>query len=320
MVAATEAVATPDYAGPWFDSPFFEKLLADSELSRGERRQVERFASDGYLILEPEDLGTGDFDALADRVLADVEPLYGDASRVQDAWAVSDAVRQLALAPGAIELVERLYRRETVPFQTLNFRLGTQQATHSDSFHFHCLPKFFMCGMWVALEEVDEQNGPLHVYPGSHRLPDYDLLDLGLPAVGNGDTSEVDRRYSEFVAEALAASGLARKRLTLRRGQAVLWAANLYHGGDAIADPGRTRRSQVTHYYFNDCVYYSPMRSDRGHGKLAFQRVRNIRTGERQPLRYDGKRVRPGVSDVVRWYAPIVMQRVGVWRKDSRRF
>ena len=33
-----------------------------------------------------------------------------------------------------------------------------------------------MCGVWVALEDITEDNGPLHYYPGSHRLPDYDAF------------------------------------------------------------------------------------------------------------------------------------------------
>jgi hypothetical protein len=314
------ATDTPEYAGPWFDSPFFERLLDESGLQGAQRSQLERFAADGYLILGPTDLGLDRVDSLLERIEEQTTPLYEGASRLHDAWVVAAAVRELALAPGVIELLERIYRRDPIPFQTLNFRVGTEQATHSDTFHFHCLPKFFMCGVWVALEDIDDANGPLHVYPGSHRLPDYDLLDLGLAGGGNRDTGAAEQQYSRFVGEMLDASGLERRRLTLKRGEAVLWAANLYHGGDAIADSSRTRKSQVTHYYFNDCVYYSPMRSDRARGNLALQRVRDIQTGKPVPLRYNGGRVRPRFSDVARWYAPGVMQRLGIWKKDSRRF
>jgi hypothetical protein len=45
------------------------------------------------------------------------------------------------------------------------------------------------------------------------------------------------------------AKQLVRAEIHLRRGLAVVWAANLLHGGSPIHDPTRTRGSQVTHYY-----------------------------------------------------------------------
>ena len=33
------------------------------------------------------------------------------------------------------------------------------------------MPEGFMCGVWVALEDMDMDNGPLVYYPGSHQLP-----------------------------------------------------------------------------------------------------------------------------------------------------
>ncbi len=294
-------------------------MLEESGLEGDERRQLERFVEDGYLILDPTDLGIDDVDRLLDAIEEQTAPLYEGASRLHDAWVVCDAVRTLALAPGVLALLERLYRREPIPFQTLNFMVGTQQAVHSDAFHFHCLPKFFLCAVWVALEDTDDDNGPLVVYPGSQRLPDYDLLDIGL-AGGNRDMTAAEEKYSRFVAEMLDARDLEPKRLHLRRGQVIVWAANLQHAGDSIADPSRTRKSQVTHYYFADCVYYTPMRSDRARGRLALRRDRDIRTGKRIPLRFEGERVRPSLSDMARWYAPGLMQRLGIWKKDSRRF
>jgi hypothetical protein len=317
---AVEPAEPPPYAGPWFDSPFFERLIERKGLSEEEIEQVERFARDGYIVLEPEQLGIDDLDAVATRIIEDMEPHYGDGSRVQDGWVISDAVRELALAPGVQSILELLYQRETVPFQTLNFKVGTQQDTHSDSFHFHCLPKFFVCGVWVALEDVDEDNGPLHYYRGSHRLPDVDVLDLGVSPVGNRNTDSLAEPYGRFVGQMLRESGLPRERLFARKGQALIWAANLYHGGDPIRDPSRTRHSQVTHFFFKNCVYYSPIRSDLALGKLAFRRPRNIRTRRYEPLRFDGRRIPIRLSDRMRWTAPKVMQPLRVWKKDSRRF
>ena len=35
----------------------------------------------------------------------------------------------------------------------------------------------------------------------------------------------------------------------------------------AVRDPESTRLSQVTHYYFEDCVYYKPVHSDTALGE-----------------------------------------------------
>ena len=124
-----------------------------------------------------------------------------------------------------LDTLRLLYGRAPIPFQTLNFDAGTQQAAHSDTIHFHCSPPHFMAGVWVALEDVDERNGALFVYPGSHRLPSFDMTQLGLEPA-NRDYGH----YEERVAEILAAGPLEREVLPMRKGQAVIWAANLLHG------------------------------------------------------------------------------------------
>jgi ectoine hydroxylase-related dioxygenase (phytanoyl-CoA dioxygenase family) len=49
-----------------------------------------------------------------------------------------------------------LYGREPRPFQTLNFKVGTQQRPHSDQVDFNTEPPGLMCGVWVAMEDIDE--------------------------------------------------------------------------------------------------------------------------------------------------------------------
>ena len=80
-----------------------------------------------------------------------------------------------------------------------------------------------------------------------------------LPArPGHGEAAEDERRMAAIVAK----SGLEHEELHLKKGQAVIWAANLLHGGRPIRDPERTRHSQATHYYFEDCAHYIALMSD----------------------------------------------------------
>ncbi|MCE3267222.1 MAG: Phytanoyl-CoA dioxygenase [Solirubrobacterales bacterium] len=265
---------TPYFGGPWFMSPFFERELQQRGLDEETEAMVRTFAERGYIVLD--DLGV-DFDAVGDRVIADLAPVHqeGDEvfNRIQDAWTESEAVRSLAVAPKVLSLLETLYGKRPIPFQTLNFLRGSQQQTHSDSFHFHSFPKHYMCGVWVALEDLTENNGPLHYYPESHLLPDYEAF-----GPDRGD------EFVSFIGELVEAYGLEREQATLKRGQALVWSANLLHGGDPVTDIGATRKSQVTHYFFDGCSYLSPVDSDMKRGLIQFRRIVDVGTGEAIPL------------------------------------
>jgi hypothetical protein len=279
------SIERPPYDGPWFMSPALEEELARRQLAPEQEQLVRSYAKNGYLVLD--DLGLGGFDALADRVRDALAPLHdgGAYNRIADAWTTSPDVRAIATAPTVLSLLELLYGRRPIPFQTLNFWRGSQQHTHSDATHFHSFPANMMCGVWVALEDTDDRNGALHYYPGSHRFRDY--AELGL--VHGKDAYGED--YDRFVKATIAAEGLTKEKPFLKRGQAILWSAGLLHGGDPVTDPERTRISQVTHYYFEGCSYFNPVRSDAATGRVFFRQIVDVGTGKLQPARINGRRV-----------------------------
>ena len=53
----------------------------------------------------------------------------------------------------------------------------------------------------------------------------------------------------------------------------------------------RSRFSQVTHYYFRDCAYYTPMYSDPFYGSIFFREMTDIATGEAIPNTVSGYKV-----------------------------
>ena len=213
---------------------------------------ARQYHTDGYAVIP----GVVSDDVIM-RVIEDmIEPL-SERNRVQDAWKFSSAVRELAVMPEVLEVLRVLYGREPVPFQTLNFEYGTQQRAHSDTVHFSSLPRRYMCGVWVALEDIDTRNGPVFYYPGSQRLPDPFFQRFGLEA---GLASYPD--YEVAQEALLAAHGLAPVEFHAKAGDILIWSANLVHGGRPILDDGRTRWSQVTHYFFDGCVYVTPLYSD----------------------------------------------------------
>jgi hypothetical protein len=302
---------------PWFESPFFERELERANIAEPLLGRVRSFAANGYVVF---DLDRTDFDEKAKQIeTALAQEFEAEGNRVQDAWTFVPAVRELATDPTVLATLEALYRRRPVPFQTLNFLRGTEQATHSDLVHFNSLPPRYMAGVWIALEDVGPESGPLHYFPGSHRLPVFELHDLGLAGSSLSNRDEQYDVYNDFVGELLVESGLEKETLALKKGQALIWAANLLHGGEPILDPTSTRRSQVTHCYFEESRYYTPLYSDPPLGKYSWRQVTNIATGEVEPHRYAGKTIGLPVQTRVRSVVEHRLRRSEKGRRRLRR-
>jgi Phytanoyl-CoA dioxygenase (PhyH) len=284
---------------PWTESPFFGHELNESSLSDKDKAFVKDFADNGFVVFDT-DLDGSVIDELNQTMAPHFEKIIGADKRIQDAWAFNESVRKVASSDNILDKLRLLYQREPFPFQTLSFPMGTQQKTHSDMVHFNSIPQRFMCGVWVALEDVTNDNGPLHYYPKSHKLPFYDMIDLGVKASDNVATKKAIMAYAvdytNFIAEMIQALGLPKKVLTIKKGQAMIWSANLLHGGEIIYKPGSSRHSQVTHYYFEDCLYYTPRLSDIAINKLYLSDLIDIRTGKKIVNRYFGKEVKPATK------------------------
>lgn len=184
-------------------------------------------------------------------------PPVFDPNRTQDAWQDCVAIHQLATHPRVLGALRSLYGREPRPFQTLNFPKGTQQPTHSDSIHFNCEPFGLMCGVWVALEDVGPDQGPLEYYPASHKLPFIDFSHIGVKAHPKNY-----HQYEKHIESFIGRKKMTRELGVVSRGQVIIWSANLLHGGSRQADINRSRHSQVTHYYFQGAKPWRPMFSD----------------------------------------------------------
>ena len=88
-----------------------------------------------------------------------------------------------------LEFLENYFKDTPCACQTLTYVNGSEQNAHQDSIHLTPYPNGFMCGVWVALEDVQENSGELFVYPGSHRCGSLRAGPLGLHKVVNDDYS-----------------------------------------------------------------------------------------------------------------------------------
>lgn len=266
--------------------PDFERSEAFRAGTEEEQAMVRALARDGVAVIDP---AIPDFDAVAAEVIRETSKLLPGAGRLQDAWRRIDAVRAVATNSHVMKLLAFAYGRKPLPFQTLNFTVGTQQRTHSDTVHFDCFPRNFMCGAWVAYEDTDTSNGALHYVTGSHRLPVLALEDFGIPGSTYRTRDAVSKRYEQALEAYVAKMDLEKRVIPLRKGQALIWTANVFHGGEPILDKSRTRYSQVTHYYFDQCLYTQPLWSDLHGGRVMYKKVFDIAENRYVTSMYNGR-------------------------------
>ena len=253
------------------------------------------FEENGYLKL---DLGlTEDY---CQKIILELAKSYQErsANRLTDAWQQCGNVKQLADNQLIKKTLLELLGREPIPFQTLNFCTGSEQKSHSDTIHFHSLPPFYMCGVWIALEDIKPESGPLHYYPGSHKLPIVDTAHIGGKLDLDSSHEHIYQQYEAYMEEYIASKQLRKEVLSIKRGEALIWSANLLHGGEAVETLGLSRHNQVTHYYFKDCHYFTPLFSDVPKGELLDRSIMNISTGETYSAGFSQRQVKSGLKQL----------------------
>lgn len=252
---------------PWLDRPdALENLEQNPEFqSFGQKLQVEirRFVTDGYLVLEnffsPED--TLALNAEVDTLLNSGRAGFNYTGRkIFNLWEQSQLAKERFFQNAELlRLLSFLFDKPAVPFQSLNFTHGSEQRAHSDSIHMTTEPPGYLAATWIALEDCDKDCGPLFYYPGSHRLPfvSTDDYDSGNSTFALG--SDSNRRYEDKIESMIVAKGLEKKAFLARRGDVLIWHANLLHGGAPILREAATRRSMVCHYFAEGVICYHEM-------------------------------------------------------------
>lgn len=286
---------------PLIESPLFSVLKAEWGLTPQEERIADDLHIKGYAVFDfPDD----SIDDRIERIRVHLGPCYdvdfenpqsdktAGERRIQDAWRFDEDVHAIAANQYVLDLLSKLYGRKAFPFQTLNFPVGTQQDSHSDSVHFSSLPERFMCGVWLAMEDISPDAGPLFYYPGSHKWPIMTNALVGRRGYGS-DLKSAQDPYGPAWQALCAAHGAQEETFLARKGQALIWCANLLHGGSRQNDARLTRWSQVTHYYFDDCIYYTPAFSDEAIGKLDMRTLVSISDGDERTSLYLGEEVEP---------------------------
>ena len=227
------------------------------ELTSAQKAQYEQ---DGYTILK----GLFDVDE-CDRFVDHMMDLHAGRERIDGfqfaAWVVNMAPRnaddwsrtrnQHLYDPMTMDwlLNPRLRRPlrtclddEPEAIQTMYFYKGSEQRRHQDAYH---LPGCMSA--WIALQDVDERNGSIHVQLGSHRGPILDKKDFtededGKPGPWYGWNHEdaFDALFER--------NGFPEIAVEAAKGDAVLFHGRLIHRGGPILEPDSFRHVLACHY------------------------------------------------------------------------
>jgi ectoine hydroxylase-related dioxygenase (phytanoyl-CoA dioxygenase family) len=261
----------PTFGGVWTDFKAADAVLAGKvaigQILPSEARVMAAFRRDGYVILP----GAVSPDAI-DAVLVDFERAFDGAlnlkmtywnddgfhmdpadrkhlSRVEakllDLHAVSEAAQAAIFSEALSRFLHILFERPALAFQSLGFYYGSQQGIHQDSAFVRVNSPLEFVASWIALEDIQPGSGELEYYPGSHALP---------PVLFRGDHLWVapdDPEAKHFTATLHARAkqaGLCVQRFLPKKGDVLIWAAGLMHGGSPVTNPNLTRKSLVTHY------------------------------------------------------------------------
>jgi ectoine hydroxylase len=226
---------------------------------------MRQFVTDGYMILK-KFIPQPDVDALNNEVqeqLSKGEVGFNFTGRkIFNFHEKSQlANTQYFRNPELLRMMSFLLGRAVVPFQSLNFILGSEQRPHSDLIHMTTEPQGYLIAAWFALEPCTPENGALTYYPGSHKLPfistqDY---DSGNTYFTIGDDS--NKHYEDKIESVIAENKLQPAQFLAETGDVLIWHANLLHAGSPITskDPNTTRKSMVCHYYGQDVICYHEM-------------------------------------------------------------
>ena len=172
------------------------------------------------------------------------------------AYKKSDKIREVIRQSDLGEVMSLLLGRKAVLYHSINFDYGSNQRPHSDSIHMSTYPTGYLIAAWIALEDIQPGSGELVYYPGSHTLPYTTNEDFdhggGFFTIG----ADSNARYETHVAGLIEQHGLQPQTFLPKKGDILIWHANLIHGGSPIENPELTRKSMVLHYFGEGTICY----------------------------------------------------------------
>jgi len=208
--------------------------------------QRDYYVENGYVALE-DFLSGEECDALAGA--ADVVAA-GHYANILNLHAKSEAFHRLIVHPGILAMIDDLQGARMIPIGSIFFfckpgnELEKGSAWHQDNYAPKA-PYGSYLFVAVALDDADETNGSLIVFPGTHKLGD-------LPSKPSKNF-EFDAKGKVVASypignEVEIPTGYAPVQLRYSKGTLLLVHGHTVHGAPANPSPKRWRRKLYMHY------------------------------------------------------------------------
>lgn len=238
--------------------PQIEDTLLFKESDKETQNSLSDFNKNGFAILSNyiDNNTVDEINKEIDFLIESGKSKFKYINKIMFAIGKSKLLRSIGTDKKLQEVLNYCIQGNAKLFQSINFLTGSQQKTHSDSIHMTTFPLGGLLGVWIALEDVEPEQGALHYYPGSHTLPYYLNSDYD----NEGNTFLIgDKSYTEYeirLAKKVEDLGLEKKIFTAKKGDLLIWHANLLHGGEPHTNKQKTRKSMVFHYFNTDAICF----------------------------------------------------------------
>ncbi|MEO8719496.1 MAG: phytanoyl-CoA dioxygenase family protein [Ginsengibacter sp.] len=229
-----------------------------NQLNRINQENVRSFAINGYAKISNY-LSEEQVDSVNEEIGRLVHQRilkFNDQNKLMFAIHHSSLINDIGNDENLKKLLARMMNGTPILFQSINFFTGSEQDTHSDSIHMTTFPLGGLLGLWIALEDITTENGPLHYYPKSHLLPYYLNADYQNEGSFFFLGKKSYKAYENMIAEKIKEHGLQKEIFTAKKGDMFIWHANLFHGGEPHKNKSLSRKSMVYHYFREGSVCY----------------------------------------------------------------
>jgi hypothetical protein len=265
---------------PWLDLPDAPQRIAEKlsagELTGEEAAACQYWADRGYIIIRGliphsilDNVWKAYEDAIARRRIQLPPESAGEGDPFPGRWLNPHkkvpALCQILKHTGLLRWNHVLTGHPPRTLQTIMSHKGSQQGVHSDSIHMTTYPLGYLTAAWIAFEDIHPDCGPLVYYPGSHRLPYVFSSDVGITETDfkKEGYGPYHAKYEPNVRRLIETHRLGPHYFHAKKGDVLIWHANLLHGGSPRVNLQLSRRSLVCHFFAKGSFVYHDLAASR---------------------------------------------------------